>query len=255
LKSWSWITSHPAVGQTDPYYQDADPSQEVRWAKAEIFCLTGDAGLEKQLHTEINAEPFQPPSWRKPQALGYFSLFFDAKTNTALKALIEKKLKDYCDSLVLLAGQSGYGVATAPSDYHWGSNEALMHRANCLLFCSLVTGKEKYMKLALNQLDYLLGTNSLDKSFIAGFGKNLNSQPYHWTMAAYKKLMPGWASGGPNGDPSNADPLLVAMINCGLPPAKCWLDMCEPTGSWASNEGETSENAALVFLCGFFSTQ
>ena len=252
LRSWKWIASHPAVGQTDPYYTDPDPSQEVTWATAEMFALTGDAVLQKQLKTEINAEPFVPPSWMAPQALGYFSLLFNPKTDAALKTLIETKLTDYCDSLALAAGRNGYGVVTTAAGYYWESNEVLLHKAACLVFCSLVTGKNEYAKLALNQLDYLLGANSLDQSFITGYGWRRNTRPYHWTMAAYGIMMPGWASGGPNGYEAGADPLLAAMVNCGLPPAKCWLDLCGPTGSWASNEGETSENAALVFLSGIF---
>lgn len=64
--------------------------------------------------------------------------------------------------------------------------------------------------------------------------------------------MPGWATGGPNGSPTGADPLLAAVIAEGTPPAKCYVDQCTAVGSYASNEGETSDNGALVLATGFF---
>jgi endoglucanase len=64
--------------------------------------------------------------------------------------------------------------------------------------------------------------------------------------------MPGWASGGPNGGALGADPRLKALIDAKTPPAKCFVDACENDGSWASNEGQTSENAALVLATGLF---
>lgn len=64
--------------------------------------------------------------------------------------------------------------------------------------------------------------------------------------------MPGWASGGANHFTEAVDPLLKAVIDSGTPPARCFVDACEPNGSWGSNEGQTSENAALVLATGLF---
>jgi len=62
--------------------------------------------------------------------------------------------------------------------------------------------------------------------------------------------MPGWVGGGANQYTNGADPALINLINQSTPPAKCFFDG-PGTTSWASNEGETSENAALVFDAGF----
>jgi endoglucanase len=99
-------------------------------------------------------------------------------------------------------------------------------------------------------LNWLLGTNSLDLSFIVGHGVKAVTHPYHWTMATYGKALPGWAAGGPNQYATGADPLLLDKINAKTPPAKCFVDAYQG-GSWASNEGETTENAALVFSTGY----
>jgi MYXO-CTERM domain-containing protein len=101
----------------------------------------------------------------------------------------------------------------------------------------------------------VLGQNSLNQSFVTGFGANPVQHPYHWIYAALRIAMPGWASGGPNQYPNGADTLLIAAQQRGLPPAKCWVDSGNGGGSWASNEGETSENAALLFAAGYLSAE
>ena len=111
----------------------------------------------------------------------------------------------------------------------------------------------RYREAALRQMNWLLGGNSLGFSFVTGEGENSTKNPWHWTSHDYGKLMPGWVSGGPNQYPAGADSLLTNLIKRGTPPAKCFVDSNTPNGSWASNEGETSENASLVFAAGYLS--
>ena len=98
----------------------------------------------------------------------------------------------------------------------------------------------------------MLGCNTLDLSFVTGHGERSVRRPYHWTCRVWGIVMPGWASGGANHLPEAVDPLLKAVIDSGTPPARCFVDACEPNGSWGSNEGQTSENAALILATGLF---
>lgn len=63
-------------------------------------------------------------------------------------------------------------------------------------------------------------------------------------------MMPGWAVLGPNGYPNGVDPALRALQERGTSPARCYVDLCSKEGSWASNEGQITEEAALVFVTG-----
>jgi endoglucanase len=156
--------------------------------------------------------------------------------------------------LAATAESTGYGVATTSAQYYWESNEDLLHRTAALIFGAATTGNDSYRRLALQQLDWLLGDNSLNRSFVTGHGSNPIVHPYHWTAYALGKLIPGWGGGGPNQYATGADLPLIGLIDEGTPPAKCYLDLGNAAGSYASNEGETSENAALAFTTGMFVT-
>ncbi|HXL72935.1 MAG TPA: glycoside hydrolase family 9 protein, partial [bacterium] len=117
-------------------------------------------------------------------------------------------------------------------------------------FAYHLTGDSKYKQAALRQMNYILGLNSLETSFVTGHGKKAESHPHHWDYASYQIVMPGWAGGGANQYPAGADPSLLGLINSNTPPAKCFFDGPGAT-SWASNEGQTVENAALVFDAGY----
>jgi endoglucanase len=252
--SWNWLKNHRGIGQTDPYYTDAQSWQEEEWAMGEIFRLTGDASVSSLFDTDTNSHSLDAISWTTPEFFGYFTLMKDSNTSVALKSKISARITVLCDSLVSATSGNGYGTDLLTSEYYWESNEALMDKACCLLMGYSMTGNEAYKTAALGQLGYMLGNNSLNKAFVTREGTNYASHPYNWTFYDYGILIPGWASGGPNEFAGGAggDMPLIALINEGTPPAKCWLDMAASNGSYASNEGETSENAALVFLSGYF---
>ncbi len=253
-RSFTWLMANKNIGQTDPYYIDPYSWQEVQWAEAEMFRLTGDTTISSQFDSDTTTNPLTEMSWSAPEFLGYFSMWEDARTPSPLKNKAISSIQSLCDNYLTRASSSGYGVASTQWDYYWESNEGLMHRANNLIMGYIVTGNQSYKDAALNQMGYMMGNNSLNKSFVTMHGTNYASHPYHWIYEDYGILFPGWASGGPNRYANGAgnDLPLITIINEGTPPAKCWLDLCSSAGSYASNEGETSENAALVFLSGYF---
>jgi hypothetical protein len=252
--SWSWLKNHRGIGQTDPYYTDAQSWQEEEWAMGEIFRLTGDTSVSSLFDTDTNLHTLEAISWTTPEFFGYFTLMQESTTPAVLKTRISSRITALCDTLVSTVSGNGYGTDLATPEYYWESNEALMDKACCLLMGYSLTGNIVYKNAALGQLGYMLGNNSLNKSFVTREGTNFSQHPYNWTYYDYGILIPGWASGGPNEFASGAgsDAQLIDLINKGTPPAKCWLDVASATGSYASNEGETSENAALVFLSGYF---
>ena len=250
-KAWAWLEKNPDVVKKDPDYVDLDPSQEKLWALAEMARLTGDPKLIERFKKEGEISVLKYPSWMEPQFLGYMARYFDPKASGEEKDWIRKALIQHCDNLASASKANGYGVAMAPGDYYWECNEHLLGKTGALLFGYAATGDKAYRDAALGQMNWFLGENSLSFSFVTGHGENSVKHPWHWTMTALRRLMPGWASGGPNQYTTGADPLLTALIKRGTPPAKCYVDACDGNSSWASNEGETSENGALVFCSGF----
>jgi endoglucanase len=250
--AWKWVSANPNIGETDIYYTDPDPSQEVLWALAEMVRATHDPTLTQTFDAQVQATPLTAVTWQTPELLGYMSVAMDPQSDTATKGNVVSTIVDLDTSFQAATASTGYGVISGPSDYIWESNEYLLHDAAALIFGYELTGNDSYRRLALAQLDWLLGDNSLNQSFVTGYGSNPVVHPYHWTAYALGKLMPGWCSGGPNQYTSGADVPLQTLINEGTPPAKCYLDQGNQTGSWASNEGETTENAVLAFATGYF---
>jgi endoglucanase len=251
--SWTWLQANPNVAQPDPYYTDSDPSQEVLWALAERVRATHDVALTSQLSAKIGSTALGPLSWQTPQILGYMSIATDSAGDSTVKAAATTAITGLGDSLLAKSAANGYGVALLSSEYWWGSVENVLNRADALLLAHALTGDSRYRDGALRQLDWVLGRNSLDRSFVTAYGQNASTNPYHWTRYVYSIVVPGWAVGGPNPNAPGVDPPLLALQQLGTPAAKCYLDLCAANGSWASNEGQTSENAALLFAAGMLS--
>jgi endoglucanase len=252
-KAWEWLEANPGVTDRDGDYVDLDPSQEKLWALGEMARTTGDDRLVGRFGKEATPDKIRQVGWMEPQFFGYMAMSTNPKTPAKMKEALQNAIAAFCDSLVSKSQSNGYGVALDATEYFWESNENLLSKTNALLFGYALIGNEKYREAALRQMNWLLGANSLGFSFVAGYGDRSVAHPYHWTMTAYNKLIPGWVSGGPNQYSEGADQLLCALIKSGTPPAKCYVDSANALGSWASNEGETSETAALVFAAGFLS--
>ena len=126
-----------------------------------------------------------------------------------------------------------------------GSVEVVLNTAVICLFAAEM-GEAPARDTAQRLLDYVLGCNALDHGFVTSHGVRATRRPYHWTCRVRGIVMPGWASGGPNGGAPGVDQRLKALIDAKTPPAKCFVDACENDDSWASNEGQASENAALL---------
>jgi endoglucanase len=250
-KSRAWLEKNPAVLHDDPFYVDKDPSGERLWALAEVLRQTGDRQALNEFRKTAGERRLPPPAWMSPEFLGYMSLAMAEDMDPAVRELAKRSMQTLADSILQKASLSGYGVSAGPDEYYWGSVENTLHRAAVLICVHQLTGDEKYREGALRQLDYCLGRNALGMSFVAGYGTVSPQRPYHWTRAALGKVMPGWASGGPNSGPEGADPLLKEVQKLGTPPAKCFVD----GDSWASNEGQTTENAALLFVAGYLTEE
>jgi len=249
-KSWAWLNQHPDTRFKDPDYGDDDPSQEEFWALGEMARMSRDKSLEARFEQESTTTRLQTLSWMTPQFFGYMSMALSSKTSITEKQAITQSLTQICDDLVQKTGANGYGVCLTPGEYYWGSNENILDKTGALLFAYHLTGDGKYRQAALRQMNYILGLNSLETSFVTGHGEKAESHPHHWDYASYHIVIPGWVGGGANQYPTGADPSLLGLINTSTPPAKCFFDGPGAT-SWASNEGQTVENAALVFDAGY----
>ena len=250
-RAWAWLEANPNIASSDPYYVDADPSQERLFALGAMVADGKDATLTSRLVTELASQSVTEVAWMAPALLSLFDVARLPGVDPAAAQAARSKLLTLADSLVQKGQASGYGLLLSPSEIAWESVETGLHRANALLMAYELSSNQSYHDAALAEVDWVLGANALDRAFVTSFGEHSAQRPYHWIFASMNKVMPGWAVGGPNQYGTGADPLLIAVQARGTPPAKCYVDEGIGGGSWASNEGEVTNEAALLFASGY----
>jgi endoglucanase len=250
-RAWSWVTKHPNVYAHDIFYHDHDPTGEILWARLE-HALAYDQD-SSELVQRLTAHRVRAVSWPDPSLFGLYDVACSPNSPPQLREAARTVILRQAHSLAEAASERPFHVALAQHDYVWGSVERLLHRTALFLMANTLDPSPLFYRAASDQLDWILGNNALHHSFVTGFGTNPVQHPWHWTYKDYGIVMPGWAVGGPNGFSAGADPALKAVQQQGTPPARCYVDLCSREGSWASNEGQISEEAALVFVTGMLS--
>jgi endoglucanase len=110
------------------------------------------------------------------------------------------------------------------------------------------TGKAAYRDGAVDAMDYVLGRNPLDRSYVTGHGARPMRNPHHrfWAHQAnarYPSPPPGVLSGGPNST-SMGDPVAKDMKGkCA--PQTCWTDDYR---AFTQNEIAINWNAPLFWV-------
>ena len=114
-----------------------------------------------------------------------------------------------------------------------------------------ITGDAKYVNAVAEGMNYILGRNPLDKSYVTGYGERPLENPHHrfWAHQANAKFPSppaGVVSGGPNS--GLQDPYVQAAGLAGCAPQKCFVDNIE---AWSANEMAINWNAPLAWVAAF----
>jgi endoglucanase len=165
------------------------------------------------------------------------------KGSDSLKQQIKEKLLQRADSLMQKVASSGYRLAN--QDFVWASNKRAAEEGITLLYAYRLTGEPTYFNAAVDQLDYLLGRNHFNKSFITGIGSNSVRYVHHRIAQAKKIVIPGLMVGGPNSEAQDG------VAPKGLGP----LSYLDDERSFATNEYAIDYNASVIGLMGMLMTQ
>ena len=145
----------------------------------------------------------------------------------------------------------GYALPFAGTDYEWGSNGALLNRAIILGSAFEYSGDWDLRNGAIQAMDYVLGRNPLDRSYVTGYGARPVQNPHHrfWAHSAdpaYPQPPAGAVSGGPNNQVMTDDIAKTLSGRCA--PQTCWADDIR---AYALNEVAINWNAPLVWTAAF----
>ncbi len=231
-------------------YGDNDLSDELYWATAELFATTGMPELAEALHRmPLHTAPLSgEPSWGSVAVLGTITLATADRVMPEERAAARAKLVALADRFVVEEARSGYHLPYAGTAYPWGSSSNFLNRGMILSLAARFTGAARYRDAAVDAMDYVLGRNPLDQSYVSGFGWKPLRNPHHrfWAHQMDARMPgppPGVVSGGANSlsFPESAS----AALKGHCAPQRCWTDDIR---AYAHNEVAINWNAPLVWL-------
>lgn len=138
--------------------------------------------------------------------------------------------------------------------YEWGSNSMVINNTIAMALAYDETQDVKYIDGVTTAFDYLMGRNSIEQSYVTGYGEHSTKYPHHrwWSGQLDSGEFPyapyGVLSGGPNSNME--DPMVQGQgYKLGaLAPMACYLDNVE---AWSVNECTINWNSPLCWVVSF----
>ena len=148
---------------------------------------------------------------------------------------------------------NGMEKRTLTNGYEWGSNSFVMNNAMVMGLAYDIDNEKQYIDGVSTAMDYIMGSNVLEQSYVTGYGERELKYPHHrWWSYQLDNTFPsapkGVLSGGPNSQ------MQVPMIQgkgykAGeIAPMVCFLDNVE---AWSVNECTINWNSPLVWVASF----
>jgi endoglucanase len=242
-------------------YGDRDVSDEFYWAAVELYLTTG----AQQYLTDLTASPhhtgdvFTPTgfNWPATAALGRLDL---ATVPNGLPAADRQRVRQSvvtgAESYLATLTAEAYGLPMpgARNNYFWGSNSNIINNLIVLATAYDLTRDKKYQAGAVQGMDYILGRNALNHSYVTGWGE-VSSQNQHSRIFAHQldASLPnppaGSISGGAN---AGLDDPFAANLLAGCAPQFCFVD---DINSFSTNEVAVNWNSALSWISSFLADQ
>lgn len=260
VRVWNYLEKTPEPvyrvdeGQesgSGPYNKNTDLEERI-WLAAELFRTTGDKKYESYLQQQGQKRLLEKPgffTWDNTLALGQFAYLQTKNADAGLQAGVRKAFLGYADDICRKIASDGFACALAPEEYTWASTKNALTQGDILLMAYQVQPKQEYLDGALDQLHYLFGRNSLDKSFMTGMGDNPPEHPHNRIHESTGAYVPGLVVGGPNhvsgGDPDQTKYLAENKV----PVAKSYLDVLT---SWSTNEYAIDYTATAAYALAWF---
>lgn len=252
--AWQAANAHPDLLTAEfpelggGAYGDQKVSDEFYWAAAELSLTTGKPEYQQAYTASADNLSSKAMFWADTAALGTVSLAVVGK-DVAARASVVQAAEEVL--AVTQKNSNGYLSPLQSNNYQWGSNADALNRAIMLALAHDFTGEARYLDAAAEVMNYLLGRNALNFSFVSGYGTQSMAHPHHrfWgnqPADGFPPPPPGVLAGGPNGNPS--DPAATAAGLVGKPPAKSYVD---EIGSFSTNEVAINWNAPLAWLAAY----
>lgn len=257
-------------------YGDDDASDEFYWAACELYLATGDGVYKSDLEgseyymkidTKLSGGEDVDSSgsfnWGHTSALGSLSL---ALNTDKLDGSAKDKLKDQicaaADYYNELIDKQGYGQPYESGTvnyiidrkgYIWGSNSFIVNNCIIMAYAYELSGEDDYLEGVVSGMDYILGRNPMDYSYVTGYGSHAVANPHHrwWSFqvdANFPAAPNGVLVGGPNSGMQDPWVKGSGWKPGEIAPAKCYMDNVE---AWSVNECTVNWNTPLAWTAAY----
>lgn len=258
-KVWQYLENTPNPiyrvdeGQesgSGPYNKNTDLEERL-WFAAEMLRTTGDKKYETFLLNNSDRMSNEPGffTWDNTLALAQFAFLKTDGVNQNLRVAVKKAFIDYADKVVNKISADGFNCSLAKNEYTWASTKNALTQGDMLLMAYQIEPRQEYVDGALAQIHYMLGRNSLDKSFLTGVGDNPPEHPHNRIHESTGAYVPGLLVGGPNAV-SGGDPDQTKYLESGhVAIAKSYLDVLM---SWSTNEYAIDYTGTAAYALAWF---
>jgi endoglucanase len=266
-RAYAAAKAHPAIyapgadgNSGGGAYDDTNVTDEFYWAAAELYLTTGTASYAKDVrastwNTSAAAFDVNGFDWGHVAALGRLDL---ATVPNSLpgRAAIRASVVRAANAIVALQQAQPWGQPYAPADgkWAWGSTSQVLNNLVVTGTAYDLTNSAKYRNATLAGIDWILGRNAVDVSFVTDYGK-VFSQNQHTRIYSNQLdgKLPHPPAGSLAGGPNNGlqDPVAVAKLT-GCKGQFCYID---DINSYSTNEVAINWNSALSWVAGFVADQ
>lgn len=228
-------------------YRDSKDSDERFFASIALWSATKESQYLEYAQQLFSGDDSvsKGVSWSDVGAYGSYLYLLDAdadKESDFYQKLLQSMINQ-AQSIVSTIENDGYQVGL--EHYSWGSNGKILNQSIILLMTADLENNSYYRTLALKQLDYIFGRNSLNRSFVIGYGNNYPKNPHHRIAEIKDTELKGAIVGGVNGD---GDDYLLSQMS-GTPLAKMYIDSYD---SYSTNEVTIYWNSSLLYVLSYF---
>jgi len=277
------FASHDFFGAGDSVvmkYWDDNVKDDFYWAACELYLTTGKSEYLKDL--KAYDEFAMIPNSLKVNffdSLYNFDGGFDCLATTALGTISLAMLKPdefpealdnikkAADGYLEVQRKQGYGVPISVLKYLTYtscsrdrqvediaytecSNQYVVSKSIILAYAYDLSNDTKYFKGITESIDYLMGRNPNNKSYVSGYGEKPLQNPFHkFFCHQYNKefpsVPPGFLASGPNSDDGE---VWAGGWHRKDPPQKNYKDDVE---SWTNNEVNINLNATLAWITSY----
>ncbi|WP_044623061.1 glycoside hydrolase family 9 protein [Photobacterium gaetbulicola] len=205
------------------------------WAYAELYITTGQAKFKRAFKERYDPQWIEIFEWKNPAAMGVWHLIL-AEEKGEFRDQLANDLDQVASRYIEQVNQSPFRVAN--QRFIWGSNKMTAEAGILIAWADFAQGHLENRASVQSQIDYLLGANAFDMSFVTHSGTYSVRNLHHLYRIATGVSLPGYLVGGPN-EMAQAG---VAPKNMGM------LSYVDSEKSYAVNEFAIDYNASLIGL-------